>query len=428
VIGILTGPAAETYLEAFRTGNGARRKLAERSVEKILRDVKKRRDLAVVDATARFDSCNLRPEEFRIQDDYLKKLARKADPQWLKALRSAIRNIRKFHETQVERSWKKGTGESFLGQVIRPLHSVGVYVPGGKAAYPSTLLMNVIPAQIAGVRRIAVVSPPASFESHPLLAAACMELKLVEIYRIGGAQAIAALAYGTETIPAVDKIVGPGNTFVALAKQKVFGCVGIDMIAGPTEVVIIAEHQARASYVAADMLAQAEHDEQALAVCITTSEDLARQVVRQLQQQVQYLTRRQIVRRSLDERGAVLLAESREQAVSWTNRLAPEHLELMVRDESYYLKEITNAGAIFVGEYSPEPVGDYWAGPNHVLPTSGAARYASPLGVYDFVKRTSLIKYSRRQLRAAGPHIQKLAMAEGLQAHARAIAVRLETK
>jgi len=428
VIGILTGPAAESYLERFRTGNGARRRLAESSVEKILRDVKKRKDLAVVDATGRFDSCSLRPEEFRIQEDYLRKLARKADPQWLKALRKAIRNIRVFHENQIEKSWTKGTRDSFLGQVIRPLHSVGVYVPGGKAAYPSTLLMNVIPAQIAGVHRIAVVSPPASFESHPLLAAACMELKLVEVYRIGGAQAIAALAYGTETVAAVDKIVGPGNIFVALAKQKVFGSVDIDMIAGPTEVVVIADARANPAYVAADMLAQAEHDEQAVAVCITTSEELARQVLRELHQQIQHLTRRQIVRRSLEERGAVLLAESREQEVAWANRLAPEHVELMVRDDAPYLKEITNAGAIFIGEFSPEPVGDYWAGPNHVLPTSGAARYASPLGVYDFVKRTSVIKYSRRQLRAAGPYIEKLAMAEGLQAHARAIGIRLESR
>ncbi|HEY3131141.1 MAG TPA: histidinol dehydrogenase [Acidobacteriota bacterium] len=426
MIGILTGPAAESYISKLRSGNGASRKLAERTVDKILRDVRKRRDLAVIDATARFDSCHLRPEEFRIQEDYLKRLARKADPQWLKALRRAIGNIRAFHERQKERGWRTGARDCFQGQIIRPLHAVGVYVPGGKAAYPSTLLMNAIPAQIAGVERIAVVSPPASFESHPVLAAACVEMKLTEVYRLGGAQAVAALAFGTETVPRVDKIVGPGNIFVALAKQKVFGQVDIDMIAGPTEVAVIADEDASPAYVAADMLAQAEHDEQAVAVCITTCEQLARKVVRQLQQQTQHVTRRQIARRALEERGALLLAESRDQTIAWANLLAPEHLELLVRDEKPYLESIVNAGAVLIGSFTPEPVGDYWAGPNHVLPTNGTARYSSPLGVYDFIKRTSVIKYSRERLKAAGPYIQRLAMAEGLQAHARAVAIRFE--
>ncbi|HEV8130855.1 MAG TPA: histidinol dehydrogenase [Acidobacteriota bacterium] len=415
-------------MSKLRAGNGASRKLAERTVEKILRDVRKRRDLAVMDATARFDSCHLRREDFRIQEDYLKKLARKADSQWLKTLRKAIGNIRAFHDRQLEKSWKTGVRDSFQGQIIRPLNSVGVYVPGGKAAYPSTLLMNVIPAQIAGVSRIAVMSPPASFESHPALAAACVELNVMEVYRVGGAQAIAALAYGTETIPAVDKIVGPGNIFVALAKQKVYGHVDIDMIAGPTEVLVIADETASPVFVAADMLAQAEHDEQAVAICATTSEQLAREVLRQIQLQTQHVTRRQIARRALDEKGAVLLAESRDQIIAWANQLASEHLELMVRDEKVYLDGIVNAGAVFIGSFTPEPVGDYWAGPNHVLPTSGTARYSSPLGVYDFIKRTSIIKYSRKQLKAAGPHIQRLAMAEGLQAHARAVAIRFERK
>jgi histidinol dehydrogenase len=284
--------------------------------------------------------------------------------------------------------------------------------------------MNVIPAQIAGVPRIAVVSPPASFESHPALAAACVELKLTEIYRVGGAQAIAALAYGTPTIPCVDKIVGPGNIYVALAKHKVFGTVDIDMIAGPTEVVVIADADVPAAYVAADMLAQAEHDEQAVAICITTSEPLAVQVVRQLRQQVQHLSRRQIVRRSLEERGAILLAESRDQTITWANQLAPEHLQLMVSDEKPYLDQIVNAGAVFIGMFTPEPVGDYWAGPNHVLPTGGTARYSSPLGVYDFIKRTSVIRYSRKSLKAASGPIERLAMEEGLQAHAQAVAIR----
>ena len=428
MIGLLAGPAAEAYIAGLRLRNGASRKAAERSVEKTLRDVRKRRDLAVMDATARFDGCHLRPEEFRIPEDYLKKLARKADAQWMKALRRSAANIRAFHQRQVEKSWKTGRRDCFQGQIVRALHAVGVYVPGGKAAYPSTLLMTVIPAQIAGVGRVAVVSPPASFESHPALAATCVELGVREVYRVGGAQAIAALAYGTQTIPRVDKIVGPGNMFVALAKQKVFGCVDIDMIAGPTEVVVIAEEGTPASYVAADMLAQAEHDEEAVSVCITTSEPLARSVIRQLQEQAQHLTRRQIVRRALDEHGALLLAESPQQAIDWANELAPEHLQLMVDDEEPYLSRITNAGAVFVGRYTPEPVGDYWAGPSHVLPTGGTARYSSPLGVYDFLKRTSVIKYSRDALKSASPHIQRLAMAEGLQAHARAVAVRFEKK
>ncbi|MBI3940315.1 MAG: histidinol dehydrogenase [Acidobacteria bacterium] len=413
-------------MEDFRSGDAVGRKLADRSVEKILRDVRKRRNLAVMDATAQFDNCRLHPEEFRIPEDYLRKLAKKADPEWLRALRKAIGNIRVFHERQAEKSWRTGERDSFQGQLVRPLHAVGVYVPGGKAAYPSTLLMNVIPAQIAGVPRIAVVSPPASFESHPVLAAACLELKVAEIYRIGGAQAIAALAYGTETIPRVDKIVGPGNLFVALAKQKVFGVVDIDMIAGPTEVVVIADGDAPAGFVAADMLAQAEHDEQAIAICITTSEPLARQVIRQLQQQTQRLTRRQIVRRALEEKGAILLSESQDQTIAWANKLAPEHVQLMVDSEKPFVEQIVNAGAIFVGAFTPEAVGDYWAGPNHVLPTSGTARYSSPLGVYDFIKRTGIIRYSRDRLKAAAPSIERLAMAEGLQAHARAVAVRFE--
>lgn len=426
MVGILTGPAAEAFIEDFRSGDAVGRKLADRSVEKILRDVRKRRNLAVMDATAQFDNCRLHPEEFRIPEGYLRKLAKKADPEWLRALRKAIGNIRAFHERQAEKSWRTGERDSFQGQLVRPLHAVGVYVPGGKAAYPSTLLMNVIPAQIAGVPRIAVVSPPASFESHPVLAAACLELKVAEIYRIGGAQAIAALAYGTETIPRVDKIVGPGNLFVALAKQKVFGVVDIDMIAGPTEVVVIADGDAPAGFVAADMLAQAEHDEQAIAICITTSEPLARQVIRQLQQQAQRLTRRQIVRRALEEKGAILLSESQDQTIAWVNKLAPEHVQLMVDGEKPFVEQIVNAGAIFVGAFTPEAVGDYWAGPNHVLPTSGTARYSSPLGVYDFIKRTGIIRYSRDRLKAAAPSIERLAMAEGLQAHARAVAVRFE--
>lgn len=426
MIGILTGPAAETFMQELREGNGASRKLAERSVDRILRDVRKRRDLAVMDATAQFDKCQLRAEEFRITEDYLLKLARKADPQWLKSLRKAAGNVRAFHERQVQKSWKMSGRDGFVGQIIRPLESVGVYVPGGKAAYPSTLLMNVIPAQIAGVKRIAVVSPPASFESHPALAAACLELKVSEVYRVGGAQAIGALAFGTEAIPRVDKIVGPGNIFVALAKQKVYGCVGVEMIAGPTEVVVIAEEGTPAAYIAADMLAQAEHDEAAVAVCITTSETLARQVVQQLQLQTRLLSRRQIVRRALEEQGAILLAESQDQCIAWANRLAPEHLQLMVQDEKRYLEGIVHAGAVFIGNFTPEPVGDYWAGPNHVLPTSGTARYTSPLGVYDFIKRTSVIKYSRSELKRAHPHIERLARAEGLEGHARAVAIRFE--
>ncbi|MBI4456164.1 MAG: histidinol dehydrogenase [Acidobacteria bacterium] len=422
----MAGSAAEQFVGEFRSSVGASQKLAAKTVDKILRDVRKRGDLAVMDATARFDSCHLRPEEFRIPEDYLRRLAKQAEVQWLKALRKAIGNVRAFHERQVEKSWKTGPRDCFQGQLVRALHAVGVYVPGGKAAYPSTLLMNVIPAQIAGVKRIAAVSPPASFESHPVLAAACMELKVTEVYRVGGAQAIAALAFGTESIARVDKIVGPGNTFVALAKQKVFGCVDIDMIAGPTEVVVIAHEDVPPGYVAADMLAQAEHDEEAVAICITTSEVLARKVVRQVQQQCQRLTRRQIVQRALEEKGAILLAETRDQAIAWTNQLAPEHLQLMVDDEKPYLAGIVNAGAIFIGRFTPEAVGDYWAGPNHVLPTSGTARYSSPLGVYDFIKRTSIIKYSRNELKAAGPYVEKLALAEGLQAHARAVAIRFE--
>jgi len=396
-----------------------------RTVSEIIEEVRKRGDAALIEYAARFDQVNLNASDLRVSSDTLQQSAAKVDRTVLAGLREAIRNVRAFHQRQCEKSWEQtDDNQTLLGQRITPIESVGLYVPGGTAAYPSSVVMNVVPAKVAQVERIVVTTPPDTVRNNPAVAAALLELEVEEVYAVGGAQAIAALAFGTETIRPVDKITGPGNKYVAAAKKLVFGVVGIDSIAGPSEVVIVADESARADFIAADLLAQSEHGEDASAVLITTSETLAKDVVAEVVEQSSTLPRRTIVEESLSNYGAILVVADLTDACGIVNELAPEHLQLLTSDNNQFAQKIKHAGAIFLGEYSPEAVGDYFAGPNHVLPTGRTARFSSALGVYDFVKRTSLIGYSKTAMTAAADTIAALAEAEGLQAHARSALIR----
>ena len=396
-----------------------------RTVSEIIEEVRKRGDAALIEYAARFDQVNLDASDLRVSSDTLQQSAAKVDRAVLAGLREAIRNVRAFHQRQCEKSWEQtDDNQTLLGQRITPIESVGLYVPGGTAAYPSSVVMNVVPAKVAQVERIVVTTPPDTVRNNPAVAAALLELEVEEVYAVGGAQAIAALAFGTETIKSVDKITGPGNKYVAAAKKLVFGVVGIDSIAGPSEVVIVADESARADFIAADLLAQSEHGEDASAVLITTSETLAKDVVAEVVEQSSTLPRRTIVEESLSNYGAILVVADLTDACGIVNELAPEHLQLLTSDNNQFAQKIKHAGAIFLGEYSPEAVGDYFAGPNHVLPTGRTARFSSALGVYDFVKRTSLIGYSKAAMTAAADTIAALAEAEGLQAHARSALIR----
>lgn len=396
-----------------------------RAVGAIIEDVRARGDEALISYTALFDHVELTQSELRISADQLGRFAEGVDERVVAALREAIRNVRAFHERQVEESWTFSPAEGVhLGQRITPLERVGLYVPGGTAAYPSSVVMNVVPAQVAGVERIVVTTPPQTLSQNPALAVALLELNVTQVYAVGGAQAIAALAFGTETIPRVDKITGPGNKYVAAAKKLVFGVVGIDSIAGPTEVVIVADDAARADFIAADLLAQAEHGEDASAILITTSESLASEVIREVERQAESLPRREIVETSLKDYGAVILVETLAEACALVNEMAPEHAELFTSDDEAVASQVRHAGAIFFGAYTPEAVGDYLAGPNHVLPTSRTARFSSALGVYDFVKRTSLLRYSEEAFRSAAENVAVLAECEGLVGHARSASIR----
>jgi histidinol dehydrogenase len=335
--------------------------------------------------------------------------------------------VRAFHELERQHSWVVETEPGvFLGQRITAIERAGLYVPGGTASYPSSVVMNVVPAQVAGVDRVIVATPPRTLHENPAVAAALVELGVTEVYAIGGAQAIAALAYGTETVPRVDKVTGPGNRYVAAAKKLVFGLVGIDSIAGPSEVVIVADETARAPYVASDLLAQAEHSEDASAILLTTSDALGQEVVRELAIQTSELARAEIIQESLNRYGAIIIVDDMDEACALVNDLAPEHLEIMAGDEEGIASRIRHAGAIFFGDHSPEAVGDYLAGPNHVLPTGGAARFSSGLGVCDFLKRTNTVKFSAAELKRTAPMISALAHTEGLDAHARSVLIRLE--
>ncbi len=396
-------------------------------VQAIIDEVRRRGDAALIDYARRFDDCVMPGSELQINPDELGRLAANADASVVEALREAIGHVRRFHEYELQESWEIGTEDGVrLGQRITPIERAGLYVPGGTASYPSSVVMNVVPAQVAGVKRIVVVTPPRSLRQNPAVAAALVQLGIKEVYAVGGAQGIAAMAYGTETVPRVDKITGPGNRYVAAAKKLVFGTVGIDSIAGPSEVVIIADDTARADFVAADLLAQAEHDAEASAILITTSEQLAREVSVEVSRQAESLPRRATVEKSLAQYGAVLRVDDLSEACEIVNQLAPEHLEIVTRDDEAVAAKIRHAGAMFFGSYTPEVVGDYFAGPNHVLPTGGASRFSSALGVYDFLRRTTVLRYSREALRRSANKIATLAEAEGLEAHARSAEIRFD--
>jgi histidinol dehydrogenase len=396
------------------------------AVNAIVEEVRNRGDQALFSYTEQFDGAKL--DALLVEESEFLAAYEQLDPGVLKAIREAIENIRDFHQRQVQQSWMTTKEDgTILGQKVTPLDAVGLYVPGGKAAYPSSIMMNVIPAQTAGVGRISIVTPPQKDGTIPAsVLVTAKELGITSIYKVGGAQAIAALAYGTETIQAVDKITGPGNIFVALAKRAVFGRVDIDMIAGPSEIVVLADENANAQYIAADLLSQAEHDERASAVLVTPSSDLAEAVKEAVEKQLETLPKREIAAASIRDYGAVYVTQDLDEAVDVTNELAPEHLELLTEDAMELVGRIRHAGAIFVGPYSSEPVGDYFAGPNHVLPTNGTARFSSPLSVDDFVKKSSIISYSKQALQKNGASISALARLEGLEAHARAIDIRLE--
>jgi len=396
-------------------------------VSSIIDQVRTRGDEALVDYAARFDGVNLKVSELRVSTEQLHKSAATVSPQVLAALRQAIKNVRTFHERQREDSWMIGDEDgSRVGQRIVPIESVGLYVPGGTAAYPSSVVMNVVPAQVAGVPRIVVATPPSTVQNNPAVAVALLELGVDEVYATGGAQAIAALAFGTKTIAAVDKITGPGNKYVAAAKKLVFGVVGIDSIAGPSEVVVVADDSADAKLMAADLLAQAEHGEDASALLITQSRELAASVVAEIEEQMENLPRRKIAEKSLDSFGAIVLVDRILDACEIVNELAPEHVQLITALDEDLARCINHAGAIFLGAYTPEAVGDYFAGPNHVLPTGRTARFSSALGVYDFIKRTSVISYSRERTLSVAEQIGVLADAEGLQGHARSVRLRAQ--
>ncbi len=397
-------------------------------VQVILDDVKAKGDEAVFDYTARFDGCQLTKDTVLVSKEEIEAAYEKVDDELVEIIRKALVNIRDYHEKQRQYSWfDSQPNGTILGQKVTALASVGVYVPGGKAAYPSSVLMNIVPAQVAGVEKIVMVTPPdKNGEVTPATLVAANEAGATHVYKVGGAQAVAALAYGTESIPKVDKIVGPGNIYVALAKKAVYGHVSIDSIAGPSEILVLADETANAHFVAADMLSQAEHDELASAILVTTSKELADKVEKEIEGYLTYLSRADIIRKSLDQFGYLLIAEDMEQAIEITNNIASEHLEIVTKNPFEVMTKIQNAGAIFLGEYSSEPLGDYFAGPNHVLPTNGTAKFFSPLSVDDFIKKSSIIYYSKEALQPLHKDIESFAKAEHLTAHANSIAVRFE--
>ena len=410
------------FLDVLQGRGTAPDSTIERDVREILRDIKENGDRAVLKYTKKYD--DKKAEKLTVTAAEIKKNAHKAKPEIVKALETAARRIRKFHEMQAESSWSFSEDDTVLGQIIRPLKRVGVYVPGGKAAYPSTVLMNVIPAQVAGVKEIALCVPVPGGEINPYVMAAIRMLGIEEVYRVGGAQAIGAMAFGTMSIKKVDKIVGPGNIYVATAKKMVFGRVDIDMIAGPSEILIIADNTADAAFIAADMLSQAEHDELASSVLITDSRQLAEKVSNEIDVQLTLLKRYKIARASLDHYGAIIITKNMQQAVNFSNQIAPEHLEVMTKEPLDILPMIENAGAVFLGPWTPEALGDYAAGPNHTLPTGGTARFFSPLGVYDFYKRSSMLSFSRKGFLRLSRIVETIADAEGLEAHGNTIRVR----
>lgn len=400
----------------------------EAVVKEILEKVREEGDRALFAYTKKFDRAEITEQNVQVTEEEIREAYEAVDPDLVDVIRKSLVNIRSYHEKQKQNSWFTSSEDgTMLGQKVTPLEKVGVYVPGGKAVYPSSVLMNIVPAKVAGVDRIIMTTPPGpDGKVNPSTLVAAKEAGADEIYKAGGAQAVAALAYGTESIPKVDKIVGPGNIFVALAKKAVYGHVSIDSIAGPSEILVLADDSANPRFVAADLLSQAEHDELASAILITTSRELAEKVSSEVDEFVKKLSRKDIIQKSLDQFGYILLAETMDQAVEAANAIASEHMEIVTRNPFEVMMKVRNAGAIFIGEYSSEPLGDYFAGPNHVLPTNGTAKFFSPLSVDDFIKKSSIVYYSRKALKKIHKDVEQFAASEQLTAHANSIAVRFE--
>lgn len=400
----------------------------ETAVREILAKIQEEGDGALFAYTKKFDRAEITEQNVRVTDEEIREAYETVDPALVDVIRKSLVNIRNYHEKQKQNSWFTSSEDgTMLGQKVTPLEKVGIYVPGGKAVYPSSVLMNIVPAKVAGVDRIIMTTPPGpDGKVNPSTLVAANEAGADEIYKAGGAQAIGALAYGTQSIPKVDKIVGPGNIFVALAKKAVYGHVSIDSIAGPSEILVLADDSANPRFVAADLLSQAEHDELASAILITTSRELAEKVSCEVDEFVKRLSRKEIIQKSLDQFGYILLAETMDQAVEAANAIASEHMEIVTRNPFEVMMKVRNAGAIFIGEYSSEPLGDYFAGPNHVLPTNGTAKFFSPLSVDDFIKKSSIVYYSREALKKIHKDVEQFAASEQLTAHANSIAVRFE--
>lgn len=430
IISIVYGNTEEgtRYLSTLRDREESVQQEVILKVEEMLNNIKEQGNKALIEYTNKFDSENVNENNLCVSKEEIEEAYKIVDKEFLEAIRLAAENIRFFHEKQKKNSWMvtKEMGV-ILGQNIRPLENVGIYVPGGTASYPSSVLMNAIPAKVAGVTNVVMVTPPSKDGSiNPNILVAADIAGVDKIYKVGGAQAVGALAFGTETVDKVDKIVGPGNIYVAMAKKSVYGYVDIDMIAGPSEILIIADEDANAEYIAADLMSQAEHDRLASSILVTTSLKLAEEVKVELKKQVENLSRKDIILDSLQNYGVIIIVDSIQEAIDMSNKIAPEHLELCVKEPFLILGDIKNAGSIFLGDYAPEPLGDYIAGPNHVLPTSGTARFFSPLSVDDFVKKSSFIHYSKEALLGVGKKIVKLAETEGLTAHANSISVRMK--
>ena len=424
----LTKETTENILENMLKRSPTQYGTYEASVQEIIENVKTRKDAAVFEYTEKFDHAVLDASTVEVTQEEIDEAYNIVDPELIGVIRRSMKNIREFHEKQKQNSWFTSTENgTMLGQKLTALNRVGVYVPGGKAAYPSSVLMNILPAKVAGVKEICMTTPCGrDGKVNPVVLAAAKEAGADRVFKIGGAQAIAALAYGTESIPKVDKIVGPGNIYVALAKKAVYGNVSIDSIAGPSEIMVLADETANPRFVAADLLSQAEHDEMASAILITTSEELADKVSEEVDGFVKKLSRQEIIQKSLDSYGYILVADTMEEAIETANEIASEHLEIVTKNPFDTMTRIRNAGAIFLGEYSSEPLGDYFAGPNHVLPTNGTAKFFSPLSVDDFIKKSSIIGYSEEALRDIHKDIEAFAEAEQLTAHANSIKVRFE--
>ena len=424
----LTKETTQTIMEDLLKRSPNNYSQYEDTVNEIIENVKKNKDAAVFDYTLRFDKFALNADNIVVTREEIEEAYSQLEPGLVEVIRKSAENIRVFHEKQLRNSWFDAKDDgTILGMKITPINRAGVYVPGGKAAYPSSVLMNVIPAKVAGVPQIVMTTPPsADGKVNPGTLVAADIAGGDVIYKVGGAQAIAALAYGTESIPKVDKITGPGNIFVALAKKAVYGYVSIDSIAGPSEILVLADETANPRYVAADLLSQAEHDELASAILITTSQKLAEEVSAQVDAFTEVLSRKEIIQKSLDNYGYILVADSMEMAIDTANEIASEHLEILTKNPFDTMTRIKNAGAIFLGEYSSEPLGDYFAGPNHILPTNGTAKFFSPVNVDDFLKKSSIISYSREALEKIHSDIERFAVSEGLTAHANSIAVRFE--